>query len=52
MITMSMTSPDHIELTDAQRRELSAVARAGRTPQRLVLRTRIVLHAASGSPPR
>ena len=47
---MSMTSPDHIELTDAQRRELSAVARAGRTPQRLVLRTRIVLHAASGQP--
>jgi transposase len=42
--------PDQIELTDAQRRELSAVARAGRTPQRLVLRTRIVLHAASGQP--
>jgi transposase len=47
---MSMTSPDRIELSDPQRRELSGVIRAGRSEQRLVLRARIVPHAARGHP--
>jgi hypothetical protein len=45
---MSMTSPDRIELSNLQRRELTGVVRAGRSEQRLVLRARIVLHAARG----
>lgn len=47
---MSMTSSDQVELSDAQRRVLSRVVRAGRSEQRLVLRARIVLHAARGRP--
>jgi transposase len=47
---MSMTSPDRIELTDTQYRELTGVVRAATSEQRLVLRARIVLHAASGQP--
>jgi hypothetical protein len=43
---MSPSSPDVIVLTEAQRRELTGLVRAGRTPQRLVLRARIVLLAA------
>jgi hypothetical protein len=47
---MSMTSCGRIELSDDQRRELIGVVRAGRSPQRLALRARIVLHAARGHP--
>ena len=43
---MSPSSPDVIILTDAQRHELRRLVRAGRTPQRLVARARIVLLAA------
>jgi len=47
---MPMTSPDRIELTDTQRRELDRLVRAGRTEQRLALRAGIVLAAADGQP--
>lgn len=47
---MSPTSPDQIVLTEAQRRHLTRLVRAGRTQQRLVLRARIVLLAAAGHP--
>ena len=45
---MPMTSPDRIELSPAQRSELTGVLRAGRSEQRQVQRARIVLHAADG----
>jgi len=45
---MPMTSPDRIELSPAQRHELTGVVRCGRSEQRLVQGARIVLHAASG----
>lgn len=45
---MSLPSADAIVLTDAQRGELTRLARAGRSAQRLVLRARIVLLAAAG----
>jgi hypothetical protein len=47
---MSMTSPDRIELTDTQYRALIGMVRAATSEQRLVLRARIVLHAARGQP--
>ncbi len=47
---MPMTSPDRIELSDTQRRELTTLVRAATSEQRLVLRARIVLHAARGQP--
>ena len=47
---MSMSSPDQIELTDPQRRELTRLVRAGKTEQRLALRADIVLLAADGYP--
>ena len=47
---MSMTSPDRIVLSQAQRSELTGVLRSGRGEQRLALRARIVLHAADGQP--
>jgi DDE superfamily endonuclease/Homeodomain-like domain len=50
MTAMPMTSPDRIELTDTQRRELDRLVRAGRTEQRLALRAGIVLAAADGQP--
>ena len=43
---MSMTSPDRIELSDTEHDELTALARAGRTEQRLLVRAWIVLLAA------
>jgi len=46
---MSRHAP-HIELTVAQAAELRALVRATTTPQRLVLRARIVLQAAEGHP--
>lgn len=46
---MSRPAP-HIELTSAQAAELRALVRATTTPQRLVLRARIVLLAAEGHP--
>lgn len=45
---MSLSSRDVIVLTDSQRQELAQLVRAGRTAQRLVLRSRIVLLAAAG----
>lgn len=45
---MGLPSPDVIVLTDAQREELTALVRAGRSAQRLVLRAQIVLLAATG----
>jgi transposase len=45
---MSPTSTDRITLTGSQRRELTRLARAGRTEQRLVTRAAIVLAAADG----
>ena len=45
---MSMTTPDRIELSDTHHRELTALLRAGRTEQRLLVRARIVLRAAQG----
>jgi transposase len=45
---MPMTSPDRIELSPAQRRELTGALRSGRSEQRLAQRARIVLHAADG----
>ncbi len=45
---MSPTSTDRITLTGSQRRELTRMARAGRTEQRLVTRAQIVLAAAAG----
>ena len=45
---MPMTSPDRVELTDAQRGDLDRLVRAGRTEQRLALRADIVLAAADG----
>jgi hypothetical protein len=50
MTAMSMTSPDRIELTDTQRRDLDRLVRAGRTEQRLAVRADIVLRAADGHP--
>src|SRR5664279_4053450 len=50
MTAMPMTSPDRIELSDAQRRELDRLIRAGSTEQRLALRADIVLRAADGHP--
>jgi hypothetical protein len=50
MTAMPMTSPDRIELSDAQRRELDRLIRAGSTEQRLALRAEIVLRAADGHP--
>jgi transposase len=47
---MPMTSADQIQLTDVQRRDLTALTRAGRTEQRLAQRAAIVLHAAQGRP--
>ena len=47
---MPMTSPDRIELSPAQRRELTGALRAGRSEQRLAQRARIVLLAAQGLP--
>jgi transposase-like protein len=49
-MSMSPTSPDRIELTETQRRELDRVVRAGRTEQRLALRAGVVLAAAEGQP--
>lgn len=46
---MSRPAP-RIELTPAQAAELRALVRATTTPQRLVLRARIVLQAAEGHP--
>ncbi len=43
---MSPSSPDVIVLTEAQRHQLGRLVRAGRTPQRLAARARIVLLAA------
>src|SRR5664279_176081 len=48
MTAMPMTSPDRIELSQAQRSELTGVLRAGRSEQRLAQRARIVLHAVDG----
>ena len=45
---MSMTSPDRVELTPAQRHQLQRLVRAGRTAQALAGRARIVLLAAAG----
>ncbi|MEO9221630.1 MAG: IS630 family transposase [Mycobacteriaceae bacterium] len=45
---MGVCSPEVVVLTDAQQRELTALVRAGRSAQRLVLRARIVLLAAAG----
>src|SRR5664280_200607 len=50
MTAMPMTSPDRIELTEAQRGDLDRLVRAGRTEQRLALRAGIVLAAADGHP--
>jgi len=47
---MSPSSQDQIDLTAAQRRQLTRLARAGSTSQRLALRVRIVLQAAQGRP--
>jgi transposase-like protein/transposase len=47
---MSPTSPDRIELTDAERARLARLVRAGRTEQRLAQRAEIVLLAADGHP--
>src|ERR1017187_2857933 len=46
---MSRPAPQ-IELTAAQAAQLSARVRATTTPQRLVVRARIVLQAAAGNP--
>ncbi len=45
---MSMTSPDRVELTPAQRHQLQRLVRAGLTAQALAGRARIVLLAAAG----
>jgi len=45
---MSMTSPDRIELNQAQQERLDQLIRAGTTTQQLALRARIVLLAAAG----
>ena len=45
---MPPSSPDVIVLTQTRRQQLSRLLRAGRTPQRLVVRARIVLLAAEG----
>src|SRR5665213_1629853 len=47
---MSMITLDQIVLTNAQRRELTRLIRAGTTEQRLALRAAIVLQAAAGYP--
>ena len=44
---MSMSSPDRIELNQAQREQLEDLIRAGSTAQQLVVRARIVLLAAA-----
>jgi transposase len=49
---MSPVSADQIELTPAQTVELTRLARAGTTPQRLALRISIVLLAADGQSTR
>ena len=45
---MSPSCPDRITLTGSQRRALARLVRAGRTEQRLVTRSQIVLAAAEG----
>jgi len=45
---MSMTSPDRIEMSQAQRQRLRHLIRAGTTAQQLARRARIVLLAAAG----
>ena len=45
---MSMTSPDRIEMSQAQRQQLRHLIRAGTTAQQLARRARIVLLAAAG----
>jgi DDE superfamily endonuclease/Homeodomain-like domain len=45
---MPTTSPDRIELSPAQHKELSRLERAGSTGQRMARRVRIVLYAAAG----
>jgi transposase len=45
---MSMTSPNRIELNDAQQQRLRHLIRAGTTAQQLAQRARIVLLAAAG----
>jgi Winged helix-turn helix len=45
---MSRRSPFVIDLSDAERDELEALARRRRAEQRMVLRARIVLAAADG----
>ncbi len=47
---MTPTSSDRITLTDTARTQLLGVVRAATTPQRLALRARIVLPAATGQP--
>ncbi len=47
---MSPVSADQIELTPTQRTELSRLARAGTTTQRMALRVSIVLLAGQGHP--
>jgi len=47
---MTPTSSDRITLTDTARTQLLGVVRAATTPQRLALRARIVLAAATGQP--
>jgi transposase len=39
-----------VSLADELRRQLEALVRAGSTPQALVFRCRIILHAAAGNP--
>ncbi len=45
---MSMTSPDRIELNQAQQQRLRHLIRAGTTAQQLAQRARIVVLAAQG----
>ena len=45
---MSMTSPNRIELNDAQQQRLRHLIRAGTTAQQLAQRARIVLLATAG----
>jgi transposase len=47
---VAVVSADPIELSRQQRVQLLKLVRAGKTPQRLVLRARIVLLAADGHP--
>jgi DNA-binding NarL/FixJ family response regulator len=45
---MSLTSPERIELNQAQQQRLRHLIRAGTTAQQLAQRARIVLLAAAG----